>query len=346
MAVTTIKIRRGPASNLAGLSLQEGEPGFVVDTGKLLIGDGQGNNVVINPDQANATTADKLKTGRTIAITGDGTATSGPFDGSANATMALVLANTGTSTGTFTKFTVDAKGRITSAVLLTAADIPTLTLAKISDAGTAASKNTGTSAGNVPVLDSGGKLDTAVLPALAISDTFVVATQAAMLALTAEVGDIAVRTDLNKTYILRVSGASTLANWQEILSPTAAVSSVAGKTGAVTVTASDVGLGNVTNENKATMFTSPAFTGAPTGPTAAAGTNSTQLATTAFVEAVRAILAAADALKAPLASPAFTGNPTVPTQATSDNSTKAASTAYVQAQGYLKATDTIDGGTF
>ncbi|AIQ26966.1 hypothetical protein P40081_01135 [Paenibacillus sp. FSL P4-0081] len=183
---------------------------------------------------------------------------------------------------------------------LTAADIPSLTLAKITDAGTAASKAVGTAVGNVVVVESGGKINPVLLPALAITDTFPVASQAAMLALTAEVGDIAVRTDLSKTYILRVSGASTLANWQEILSPTAAVSSVAGKTGAVTLAASDVGLGNVTNESKATMFTSPNFT----------------------------------------------GNPTVTTQATADSSTRAASTAFVKAQGYLSASDTIDGGTF
>ncbi|WP_405176359.1 hypothetical protein MHI27_12005 [Paenibacillus sp. FSL H8-0261] len=346
MAVTTIKIRRGPASNLAGLNLQEGEPGFVVDTGKLLIGDGQGNNVVINPDQANAETATKLKTPRTIAITGDGTGTSGGFDGSANASITLVLANTGVAAGTFTKFTVDAKGRITSATTITAADIPNLTLSKITDAGTAASKNVGVAVGNVVGVESDGKINPNLLPALAITDTFPVASQAAMLALTAEVGDIAVRTDLNKTFILRVAGTSTLANWQEILTPTAAVSSVAGKTGAVTLTASDVGLGNVTNESKVTMFSSPALTGTPTGPTAAAGTNSTQLATTAFVEAVRAALATADALKAPLASPVLTGTPTAPTAPTATNNTQIATTAFVQSQGYLKASDTIDGGTF
>ena len=49
------------------------------------------------------------------------------------------------------------------------------------------------------------------------------------------------------------------------------------------VTKANVGLGNVTNESKATMFTSAALTGTPTAPTAAAGTNSTQIATTAFV---------------------------------------------------------------
>jgi hypothetical protein len=43
-------------------------------------------------------------------------------------------------------------------------------------------------------------------------------------------------------------------------------------------------LGNVTNESKATMFTSPTFTGTPEAPTAAANTNSTQIATTAYVQ--------------------------------------------------------------
>jgi len=49
------------------------------------------------------------------------------------------------------------------------------------------------------------------------------------------------------------------------------------------ITAAMVGLGNVANESKATLFTSPALTGTPTSTTAAAGTNNTQIATTAFV---------------------------------------------------------------
>lgn len=52
----------------------------------------------------------------------------------------------------------------------------------------------------------------------------------------------------------------------------------------VTVTKADVGLGNVTNESKTTMFSSPTFTGTPAAPTAAAGDSSTQIATTAFVQ--------------------------------------------------------------
>lgn len=55
-------------------------------------------------------------------------------------------------------------------------------------------------------------------------------------------------------------------------------------TGTVSGVSKDmVGLGNVTNESKTTMFTSPEFTGTPTASTASVGTSSTQLATTAFV---------------------------------------------------------------
>ena len=78
------------------------------------------------------------------------------------------------------------------------------------------------------------------------------------------------------------------------------------------------------------LLSSPAFVGIPTAPTAAAGSNSQQIATTAFVEAVRAILAAATALKAPLASPALTGTPTAPTAPAGTNSQQIATTAFIQ----------------
>lgn len=67
---------------------------------------------------------------------------------------------------------------------------------------------------------------------------------------------------------------------------------------------------------------SPALTGVPTAPTAVAGDNTTQLATTAFVTA-------ADALKAPIASPTFTGVPAAPTPAVGTNTTQLATTAFV-----------------
>jgi hypothetical protein len=114
--------------------------------------------------------------------------------------------------------------------------------------GSAATLTAG-SANGVATLDSGGKIPSAQLPAIAITDTFVVVSQSAMLALTAETGDVAVRTDLNKSFILTASPASTLANWQELLTPTDAVTSVAGRTGAVTLSTSDIsGLGTIATQ--------------------------------------------------------------------------------------------------
>ena len=58
-----------------------------------------------------------------------------------------------------------------------------------------------------------GKIAASNLPSIAITDTFVVESEAAMLALIAETGDVAVRTDDGKTYILAANPASTLSNW-------------------------------------------------------------------------------------------------------------------------------------
>ena len=136
---------------------------------------------------------------------------------------------------------------------ITESELPTISTSKISGLGTAATKNTGTTAGNVPVLGDDGKLDASVLPAIAITDTFVVNSESAMLELDAQVGDIAVRTDLQKSFILKAAPASTLLNWQELLNPVSPVQSVNGKTGTVVLSKSDVGLGSVENYEIATQ---------------------------------------------------------------------------------------------
>jgi hypothetical protein len=84
-------------------------------------------------------------------------------------------------------------------------------------------------------LDGSGLVPTHHLPALAITTTQVVNSQANMLALTAQVGDVAVRTDVNKSFILTATPATTLGNWQELLTPTDAVLSVDGSTGAISL---------------------------------------------------------------------------------------------------------------
>lgn len=88
-------------------------------------------------------------------------------------------------------------------------------------------------------LDTGGKLNTSQLPAIAITDTFVVASEAAMLALVAERGDVAVRTDETESYILVQEPASILTNWQLLLHPASPVTSVFGRVGPITAAFGD-----------------------------------------------------------------------------------------------------------
>lgn len=63
-----------------------------------------------------------------VTLQGDITGT-----GTTGSPITTTLSNTGVTAGTYTKVTVDAKGRVTSATNIAAADVPTLTAAKISD---------------------------------------------------------------------------------------------------------------------------------------------------------------------------------------------------------------------
>ncbi len=101
-------------------------------------------------------------------------------------------------------------------------------------------------ANGVATLDSGGKLPTSQLPPLAINDVFLVSSQSAQLALTAQAGDIAIRSDINDSFIHNGGTSNTMADWQEIRTP-AVVASVNGHIGTVVLDKTDVGLANVDN---------------------------------------------------------------------------------------------------
>ena len=145
-------------------------------------------------------------------------------------------------------------------------------------------------ANGVATLDASGVVPANQLPSYV--DDIIEATNLAAFPVTGEAGKIYVALDTNKTY--RWSGTVY------VYITSGAVDSVAGKTGVVTLAKADVGLGSVDNTAdsakpvstaQATAIglksdsASPTFTGVPAAPTAAVGTSTTQLATTAFVNA-------------------------------------------------------------
>lgn len=78
-------------------------------------------------------------------------------------------------------------------------------------------------ADGVATLGPDSKIINSQIPAIALTDTFVVASQTEMLSLSAAGrGDVAIRTDENKSYILSNDDPTLLTNWKELLSPTVA----------------------------------------------------------------------------------------------------------------------------
>jgi hypothetical protein len=161
-------------------------------------------------------------------------------------------------------------------------------------------------------LNASGKIPTDQIPAISFSSVKVLNNQADMLALnTAVVGSVVIRTDVNKNYVLSAADPTVLANWIELLTPAPPVQTVNGYSGNVNITKSDIGLSNVDNTSDANKpvstatqnalnlkavaadvttalalkatIASPSLTGTPLAPTAAAGTNTTQIATTEYV---------------------------------------------------------------
>lgn len=78
---------------------------------------------------------------------------------------------------------------------------------------------------------------------------------------------------------------------------------------------------------------SPTLIGTPTAPTASSGTNTTQIATTAFVSGsvTTERTATATLTNKSLTSPALTGTPTAPTASSGTNTTQISTTAFVTA---------------
>lgn len=146
------------------------------------------------------------------------------------------LPNSGTGTA-LVKITRDTKGRLSGTEAATTTDLPEGTNQYFTNARADARITLQKGQANgLATLGADSKIPSAQLPALAITETFVVGSQAAQLALTAQEGDVAVRTDLSKSYIKNSGTAGTMADWTELLSPSGgSVLSVNARTGAVAV---------------------------------------------------------------------------------------------------------------
>lgn len=215
-----------------------------------------------------AVSASKLTTGRNISLVGDFNG-SFVFDGSTDLTLPITFSDTGVIAGTYAKVTVDSKGRVTLGSGLVAGDIPLLNQNTSGNAGTATALQTARTingvafngTGNITIsdntkiatsligavngvagLDATGKVPTAQLPSY-VDDIVEFATLSVFPG-TGESGKIYIDLSNNKAY--RWSGSVYV---NVFGSP---VDSVAGRTGSVLLTKSDVGLNNVDNTSDVT----------------------------------------------------------------------------------------------
>ena len=90
-------------------------------------------------------------------------------------------------------------------------------------------------AGGVASLDGNGRVPNSQLPPLSISETHAVANETEMLSLVAERGDIAIRSDLSRSFILAEEPSNVVSNWLELSTPPDAVLSVEGRVGVVSL---------------------------------------------------------------------------------------------------------------
>lgn len=200
--MTRIQLRRGTAAQWTSANpvLAAGEPGVETDTHTWKVGDGTTAWASLSYESATATLADGSVVTAKVA------------DG------AVTAVKVAADVATQARLDAETTARTNADALL----IP------LSQRGAAS---------GVATLDAGGKLPSVFLPPLAINDTFTVTSQAAMLALVAQRGDAAVRTDLVplETFLLATDDPTQLVNWIQITTP-GAVTTVDGRTGAVSLT--------------------------------------------------------------------------------------------------------------
>lgn len=115
------------------------------------------------------------------------------------------------------------------------------------------------------ILDSNGKIPVSMIPAVAHSEVFVVNDQTEMLALDAQEGDVAKRTDLGYSFILASEPASTLSNWVQVSDDVLAQLGLS--TGATEIGAIDDDGNSTTVQGALALKASKSYLSATTGAT-------------------------------------------------------------------------------
>jgi phage-related tail fiber protein len=239
----------------------------------------------VTPGTYNAVVVDakgRIQSASNVTSTTDVTLT-GDVTGTGVGSVATTLAATGVSAGTYTSVTVNTKGLVVSASQINSASIiSALGYTPLSAA------NEGVANG-LATLDSNGRLTNSQVPssllgALVYQGTWNAATNTPTL--TSSTGikgyyykvSVAGSTNLDGLFQWNVGDTAIFdgAVWDKVDGLASEVVSVAGRTGAVILTISDV--------SGAAPLASPAFTGTPTAPTPLLSDSSTSVATTYFVK--------------------------------------------------------------
>jgi hypothetical protein len=330
-----IKLKRGLSSNITSVNLDQGEPAFCTDTGKLYVGDGT-QNILINPDGGTATEAAKLSVARKISLDGDASGNVS-FDGSADVTLSVTVAD-------------DSHNHVIANIdgLQTALNDKLSIALKGANSGLAE-------------LDSNGKIPSAQLPSF-VDDVLEFESQS-NFPTTGESGKIYIAIDTGKTY--RWSGSVYTVISETIALGETSTTAYRGDYGKIAYTHSQSAHAPsdaTKNDTDANLKNRANHTGTQLASTISDFANTVRgtvltglsTATSTVISATDTLLIALGklqgqiGLKASTDSPTFTGTPKTTTAAKGTNTTQIASTAYVMTAlgDYVKTTDTIDGGTF
>ena len=295
-----------------------------------------------------------------ISVTGGDITMSG---NTGTAITNATLSNSGVTAGTYTKITVDAKGRVTAGAALIASDVPTLNQNTTGNAATATLATTATTSnalntGNAytgasfngvtglsvsaPLMDGAVAIGTSSSAARADhvhgsdtskQDALVSATNIKTINGTSVLGSGDLSISIDPNTILTVPSTIPLGH---------TVTIDAGRTAILPNTV----VAGTLNVN-GTLFI-PSGTGitqTTLGVNASDGKTATITAPSGMGSNQTFTLPSVGGLLAPLVSPALTGIPTAPTPTAGDNSTKVATTAYVDGKMVLRTSVASTSGT-